>query len=266
MIFKNVFKKQNYHLLRELVRTDFKLRYQGSVLGYLWSLLRPLALFTILYFVFAKVFKLGTSIPHYPAYLLLGIVLWTYFLEATMMGLRSIVDKGEMIRKVSVPIYVIVLATSFSAFVNLLLNLVVVSIFLIISGAQISIQAMYFPLILIELLAFSGAVSFVLAALYVRFRDMSHIWELVLQLMFYATPIIYPLTLVPQRYAKLIMMSPVAQIIQDSRFMLVTQQTKIGWHVLGFPLMLVPFAIVLATVVIATTFFRRESRSFAENA
>lgn len=264
-MLKNIFRKQNYHLVRELVRTDFKLRYQGSVLGYLWSLLRPLALFTILYLVFAKVFKLGGSIPHYPAYLLLGIVLWTYFLEATSIGLRSIVDKGDMIRKVKVPNYVIVLATSFSAFVNLLLNLIVVSIFLVVSGAQVSSLAVLFPLLLVELLIFSGAVSFILAALYVKFRDITHIWELLLQLMFYATPIIYPLSLVPRRFAKIVMLNPLAQIIQDSRFILVTPKTQTGWSVLGFPLALMPLVIIVATVMLATSYFKRESKTFAEN-
>src|SRR5262245_13320800 len=92
MIFKGVFRKQNYYLLRELVRTDFKLRYQGSALGYLWSLLKPLALFSVLYVVFTHFLKFGQGIPFYPAYLLLGIVLWTFFIESTNNGLRSIVD------------------------------------------------------------------------------------------------------------------------------------------------------------------------------
>lgn len=265
MKFQSVFRKQNYHLLRELVRTDFKLRYQGSVLGYLWSLLRPLALFTILYLVFAKVFKFGAAIPHFATYLLLGIVLWTYFLEATSIGLRSIVDKGDMIRKVSVPKYVIVLATSLSAFVNLLLNLIVVSVFIVFSGADISSKAVLFPILLLELLVFSGATSFVLAALYVRFRDISHIWEVLLQLLFYATPIIYPLSLVPSRYAKLIMINPLAQLIQDARSILITPTTKTGLQVLGIPLFILPWLVVVIAVVIAALYFRKESKSFAEN-
>src|SRR5581483_3057731 len=102
---RNVFKPSNRSLIRELVRSDFKLRYQNSVLGYLWSLLRPLLMFGVLYVVFTKVIKVGGSIPYYPSYLLLGLVLWTFFVEATVAGMNAIVGRGDMIRKVSIPKY-----------------------------------------------------------------------------------------------------------------------------------------------------------------
>ncbi len=123
-----------YHLIKQLVITDFKLRYQGSVLGYVWSLARPLMLFGVLYVVFAHFFKFGDGIPNYPTYLLLGLVLWTYFIEATNMSLGATVGRGDLIRKVSIPKYTIVLSASISALVNLTLNLVVVFIFMTITG------------------------------------------------------------------------------------------------------------------------------------
>src|ERR1700689_1151321 len=124
--------KQNRALLSELVRTDFKLRYQGSVLGYAWSLLRPLLIFVILYVVFVKFLKVGAGIPHYAQYLLFGIVIWNFFVEMTMQSLGSIVGRGDLIRKIRIPRWIIVLSSSFSALINLLLNLVIITIFMIV--------------------------------------------------------------------------------------------------------------------------------------
>ena len=119
---KHIFTKKNRILLSELVRTDFKLRYQGSVLGYAWSLLRPLMLFLILYIVFVKFLKLGTGIPNYPIYLLLGIVMWSFFAEMTSLSLSSIVGRGDLIRKIRIPRWIIVLSSSVTAVINLFLN------------------------------------------------------------------------------------------------------------------------------------------------
>ena len=118
--------KQNKSILREMVSTDFKVRYQGSALGYLWSLLRPLLLFAILYVVFVYVFKLNKGVSHYGVYLLLGIVLWTFFMETTVIGMSSVVNKGDLIRKISIPRYLVVVSGSISALINLGFNLIVV--------------------------------------------------------------------------------------------------------------------------------------------
>src|SRR3989337_3927032 len=110
-----VFSKKNRSLLAELVRTDFKLRYQGSVLGYAWSLLRPLLLFVILYVVFVKFLKIGLGVPHFPVYLLLGIVIWNFFSEMTGQSLGSIVGRGSLIRKIRIPRWIIILSSSVAA-------------------------------------------------------------------------------------------------------------------------------------------------------
>src|ERR1700744_4627927 len=119
---KAILSKQNRALLVELVRTDFKLRYQGSLLGYAWSLLRPLFMFVILYVVFVKVYPLGKGIPHYPVYLFVGIVLWNFFTEMTQQSLGSIVGRGDLIRKIRIPRWIIVFSSSISALINLGLN------------------------------------------------------------------------------------------------------------------------------------------------
>src|ERR1700759_3426647 len=149
-MLKRIFSKQNRALLAELVRTDFKLRYQGSILGYAWSLLRPLLLFVILYIVFVKFLKLGAGIPHFPIYLLLGIVIWNFFLEMTTQSLGSIVGRGDLIRKIRIPRWIIVLSSSISAVINLLLNLIVIAIFMVINHVDLMRSIIWLPLILLE--------------------------------------------------------------------------------------------------------------------
>ena len=130
----NIFSRKNRILLGELVKTDFKLRYQGSVLGYLWAILRPLLMFAILYLVFAKLLRMGSDIPHYPVYLLTGTVLWNFFTECTGQGIQSIVMRGDLLRKISFPKYIIVVAATSTALINLAINLCVIIIFAFING------------------------------------------------------------------------------------------------------------------------------------
>ena len=174
---KNIFSRRNKILLRELVVTDFKLRYQGSVLGYLWSVLRPLFLFAILYVVFEKFLRMGRDIEHFGVYLLLGIVLWTLFTEATNMGLQAIINRGDLIRKINFPKYIIVFASSLSALINLLINMVVVLIFCVINGVQFTPMALLIIPLILELYIFSLAIAFFLSALNVKYRDVGYLWE-----------------------------------------------------------------------------------------
>lgn len=256
---------RNRAILREMVVTDFKIRYQGSALGYLWSLLKPLFMFAILYGVFTYVFKIGDGVQHYPVYLLLGIVLWNFFTEATMTGLSSVVGSGDLIRKISIPRYLIVVASSASAFINLLLNLVVVFVFAFLNGVEVRAEWLLLPVIILEVFIFSQAVAFFLSALYVKFRDINYIWELILQAGFYATPIIYPLTLVPEQIQKFMLLNPMAQIIQDARYVFVTDTTITIWSRLHSLWVVVPFVIIALVVLLASVYFKRQSKSFAEN-
>lgn len=252
-------------LLRELVRTDFKLRYQGSVLGYLWSLMKPLFLFGVLYVVFVRFLRFGAGVEYFPVYLLLGVVLWTYFIEATNMGLHAIVDRGDLIRKVNTPKYIIVLSASFSALVNLFFNLLVVGIFMALSSVPLSWSMAYLPLIIFELFILSTAMAFFLSAMYVRFRDIAYIWEVVLQALFYATPIIYTLDLLPERAQKVVMLSPLAQIIQDARYVALTQGPFRSIDILAGWWQAIPYLAVAATVVISLWYFRKHAKRFAED-
>lgn len=264
---RHIYTKQNRALLAELVRTDFKLRYQGSVLGYVWSLLRPLLLFLILYIVFVKFLKFGGDIPHFPVYLLLGIVIWNFFGEMTNQSLSAIVSRGSLIRKIKIPRWIVIASTSLSALINLLLNLIVVAVFFIVNDVSLRATALLLPIILLEVYFFALGISLFLAAAYVKYRDIKYIWEVLLQAGFYITPIIYPLSRITNvEFQKVILMNPMAQAIQDARYTLVSEKTLTIHSVFGnYSPYLVPLGIVIFSLVFGIWYFRRESKYFAEN-
>lgn len=268
MKLSNAFSKRNRVLLRELVITDFKLRYQGSALGYLWSLLKPLFLFVIMYIVFGMLVKLGT-IEHYAVYLLLGIVLWSFFAEATNQGMMSILNRGDLIRKINFPKYIIVLSTTISALINLTLNLVIVFVLMLINGIEITMMTPMLFVYIIEIYLFALGLALFLATLNVKYRDTGHIWEIIMQAAFYATPIIYPLAVVIEKSelaAQILLLNPVAQAIQDARHSVVTDQSVTIGQLFDNPLyQLIPFVLVILVFIGGILYFRRHSKYFAEN-
>lgn len=268
MKLDGIFSRKNRILLRELVVTDFKLRYQGSALGYAWSLLKPLFLFAIMYVVFGKLMRFG-SVEHYAVYLLLGIVLWTFFSEATSQGMASIVSRGDLLRKINFPKYIIVLSATISALINLALNILIVGVLMAINGVTIHAGILLAPLYVVEIYLFSLGIAFFLSALNVKYRDVSHIWEIIMQAAFYATPVIYPLTLVIEKSAiaaKLLLLNPVAQAIQDVRYALVTHETITFSSLFGPKayFILIPFGIVVVIFFFGALYFKRHSKYFAE--
>jgi ABC-2 type transport system permease protein len=268
MKLSNIFSKRNRVLLRELVITEFKLRYQGSALGYMWSVLKPLFLFAILYIVFEKFLRLGRDIENFPVYLLLGVVMWTFFTEATNNGLQSIIARGDLIRKINFPKYIIVISGTISALINLGFNLLVVLVFILFSGVQLSFESLLVIPLILELYVFALGLAFFLAALNVKFRDAGYLWEIFLQAAFYATPILYPLAMVMSQSltaAKIIMLNPVAQIIQDIRYVLVTHDSVTLYHIVShWYIIAIPFVIVAFSVVVGGLYFKKHSKYFAE--
>lgn len=269
MKISNILSRRNQILLRELVITDFKLRYQGSVLGYIWSLLKPLMLFAIMYVVFVHFLRFGEGIDHFAVTLLLGVVMWTFFVEATNQGMQAIVSRGDLLRKINFPKYILVISSTISALINFVLNLVVVLIFMIADGVDFGWSATLFPLTMLILYVFALAVAFFLAAVNVRFRDIGHLWEVFLQALFYATPIIYPLQMVMEvgvAATQTLMLSPIAVLFQDARAQLVGRENVItADQLFSNPVWLaIPYVVILVSIVLAVWVFRKTQGKFAE--
>ncbi len=267
---KRVFKPSNRSLIRELVVSDLKIRYQNSVLGYIWSLLRPIMLFGVLYLVFTKIFPVGKGIDHFPAYLLLGLVLWTFFIEATVSGMNAITGRGDMIRKVNVPKYTIVISTTFSALVNFCFNMVFVTIVMLITHVQVRWTLLLAPFFMLELIIMVLGLSFLLSALFVKYRDFSHIWDVVLQVLFYGTPIIWLMNQnpnIPPKLVKILCLNPLAQIMQDMRSVMITSATVTTKQVYNSQLLgrVLPVVLILSLAVLSGWYFRRSSGKFAED-
>lgn len=264
--------RYSWILLRELVKTDFKLRYQGSMLGMAWSVLKPLMLFAVMYVVFVRFLRFGAGIPHFAVSLLLAQTLWAFFQEATSQGMQAIVGRGDLLRKLKFPKYIVVVSSTVSALINLVISLFVVLIFMIVNGVEFRPTILLFPLVVVELYIFALGIAFLLSTMFVRFRDIGHIWDVIMQAWFYATPIIYPLTQLINvgwlSVAKLVLMlNPIAQIIQDARYLVVTAQTETIWGLVGqqcWLLKLIPLLIIVIVLLVGVTVFRRRSPYFAE--
>lgn len=263
-----VWDKKNMILLKELTKTDFKLRYQGSVLGYMWAVLRPLLMFAILYVVFSKILKFGGDIPHYSVYLLTGTVIWSFFSECTGQGIQAMVSRGDLIRKIRFPKYIVVVSSTLTAVINLLINLCVVVIFALINGVEPSFSWLLVPLSVLELYTLSLGISFFLGAINVKYRDIASIWDVLTQALFYTAPIIYPISMaatMSPTAAKILLLSPISQVIQDVRYNLITKETVTTWdYVNSWWLKLVPIAIIIILLIIGALYFRKKSRYFAE--
>lgn len=187
----NFFSRRNQILLKELIKTDFKLRYQGSAIGYLWSILKPVMLFLIMYLVFVRFMRFGEGTPHFAVALLLGITIWSFFGETTGVGMLSIVSRGDMLRKVNFSKSVIVFSVVINAFINLMISLAVVTIFALINGVQMSWTVIFVVPLLFQLVLFTTGISFMLSTFFVYFRDLGPIWEVIMQVCFYAYRYLY---------------------------------------------------------------------------
>ncbi len=267
MNIPHVLNKKNRILLKELTKTDFKLRYQGSVLGYLWALLRPLMMFAILYVVFAKLLKIGNDIPHYSVYLLCGISMWSFFTECTSQGIQAVVNRGDLLRKISFPKYIVVVSATLTAVINMLINLIVIIIFALINGVEFSFSWLLVIPAIFELYTLSLGIALLLGSINVRYRDITSIWDVLMQALFYAVPIIYPLSLVAETSvlaAKIILLNPISQAIQDIRYNFITKETITAWNYIANPLVMIPIILTIFSLIIGALVFRKKSKFFAE--
>ena len=254
-----------WNLLWLMSVTEFRRTYFGTVLGYLWSLVRPLLLFAVLLFVFTKIFRVGSGVPNYPVLLLLGIVLFSFFQEATTTAVTSVVAQEGIVRKTQFPRLVIPTTVVLTALYNLCLNLVVVFAFVLAYGVDPMWSWLLFPFALLALFVLTTAVSMLLSVLYVRFRDIAIIWAVLSQVLFYATPILYPITIVPEKYRDLLFINPLAPIFEQVRVWVIDPSAPSASEVVGGAVHLLPAAAVFVVLcVLGVWIFNRDAPRIAE--
>ena len=268
--------RRHLNLTRELAVTQFKLKYTGSVLGYLWSLLKPLMTFAIMYAVFDRLLHAGQTSDRFTMQLLVGIVIWTFFAETTITAVNAIVVNGNLINKASFPRAILVVASSLSALMTFAINLTLI---VLIAGMTHNLTLGWHSLaaipLLVELYVLVIGISLLLSALFVFYRDLGHIWEIFTQLLFYGSAVVFPLSLngtvtngvlQPIRIMRLIALNPVTQIIEDVRHALVTQDPRVPWTatILGAKILL-PIAVTVTVAVVGLAVFQRLAPRFSEN-
>jgi len=255
-----------WNLALTLAKTDWKVRFFGSALGYGWSLLRPLLLFGIVYFVFSYVIGAGETVEYYGVLLLLGMILYFGFAEISGGALTSMVDRESLLRKVGFPRAVVPLSVALVATMNLALNLIVLAVFVVASGVNPRWTWLLLPLPFVLLLVFATGVAMLLSALYVRYRDVQPIWDVVLQALFYATPILYPIELLAAKYdtlAKIALLNPIAALIQEARHLL-TGAPSLSESLGSTALIAAPVAILVGVTMLGFWVFDRMAPRAAE--
>ena len=252
-------------LLYLIAVTEFRRSYLGTALGYLWSLARPLMLFGVLLAVFTQVFRIGSEVPNYPVLLLFNIVLFGFFQEATTIAVTSIVNQESVVRKTQFPRIVIPLAVVLTALFNLGLNLVVAFAFILGWGIDPHWTWLLFPLVLVALIVFTAAVSMIVSSLYPRFRDTAIIWTVLATVLFYATPVLYPLDVVPDTMSDLLMLNPLTPLFELARVWVIDPSAPGPVEAAGgWALLTAPIAIYLIVCVMAVWLFNREAPLIAE--
>ena len=258
-----------FSLTWTLATTDFKLRYFGSVLGYVWSLMRPLLFFGILYVVFTQVFSLGKNVPHYPVYLLTSIILWTFFLETTSNNVQSLLTREGLLRKMRFPRLVIPLSVALTALFNLGMNMIAVLIFTLANGVYPKWSWLQMPLLILLLAILAVGLGMLLSSLYVRYRDIQPIWDVASQGLFYASPVIYTAAQY-KSFVHIALLNPIAAILTQMHAAWIGSTP--GYPVRGAaealgggPRILIPLGLIFGIFVLGFWVFNREAPRVAEN-
>lgn len=228
---------ENYkELIWALAKTDFKLRYHGSVLGYLWAILKPLLMFSILNFVFSSLFNArGNGIPYYSLQLLVGIILFNFFSEGTMAGMSSLLSKSQLVTKIYVPRWTIIIASTINSALIFLMNIFVIVLFFAFNQFMPSLAAIgLFLMFIVFTYVLVLAFALLTAPLYVKFRDLSMIWEVITSILFYASPIVYSLQMMPDNMQKIMLLNPMAFVIHFSKEGLINNHFADPWKTFIF--------------------------------
>jgi ABC-2 type transport system permease protein len=254
------------HLTLTLAVTEFKLRFFGSVLGYLWQVVRPLMLFGVLLLVFTQFVDVGDAVHLYPAVLLTGVILYTFFAEATGGAVQSVVDRENLVRRIQFPRLAIPMAVVLTAIFNLGLNLLILLAFILALGVDPRAEWFEVPLLLGALTVLISGVAMLLSTLYVRFRDVKPIWDVALQVIFYASPVLYAIETIPsERIQHLLMLSPLGAILQQMRHAVIDPGAPTAAQAAGGTAwLLIPVAVVIGLFALGLWLFNREAPRIAE--
>jgi ABC-2 type transport system permease protein len=254
-----------FNLVWIIATTDFKLTYFGSVLGYLWSLMRPLLLFGVLYLVFTEIVKFGEGIKDYPMVLLLNIVLFTFFQEATQNCVTAVVNRESLVRKMHFPRLVIPLATVLTAAFNLAVNLLAVFVFLLAYGIEPRASWLLLPVLVLALLAFTVGVGSALSALYVRYRDVQPIWLVASTLLFYGSPVLYTIEQVPEDVRSAYLVNPLAALLEIARVIVIDPSAPtLGEATGSSSAWIAPLAVLVVVCAAGLWLFSHEAPRVAE--
>jgi ABC-2 type transport system permease protein len=246
---------------------EFRLKFFGSILGYFWQLMKPLMLFSVLYVVFTQIVRVGTGVAHYPAMLLMSIVIYTFYSESTSAAVGSVVARENLVRKIHFPRMVIPLAVVLTSYMNFVLNFLAVLFFFAVQQVQIRWSWLEIGPLILLLGVFCTGIAMALSALFVRYRDVAPIWEVALPLAFYATPVLYPIEAISStRLQHLIMCNPLAVIIQQARHALIDPTAPSAAEAIGgTAMLLIPLGILVSTVAIGYLIFDRSAGHIAED-
>jgi ABC-2 type transport system permease protein len=254
-----------WNLTWTLAATEFKLRFYGSVLGYAWTLARPFLFFGVIYLVFSEIAGLDANVDHYGVYILFGLVLFQFFGETTSNCVRCLAAREGLLRKMRFPRLVIPLSVVLTAIFNLGGTLVAALIFAIATGVYPTWSWLELPVIIVLVGAFATGIGLMLSALFVRYRDVAPIWEVVSQMLFYISPILYVTTLVPEQYRDAYLVNPLATLLTEMRAAVVDPSAPHPWD-LGSPVsMLLAAAIAVTAVVLGIFIFIRQAPRIAED-
>jgi ABC-2 type transport system permease protein len=268
-----------WQLAYNIARSEFKLKFFGSALGYVWQVMRPLLLFGVLYVFFVEIFKVdrgeGAAAGFYGAQLLGSIVMFTFFSEVTSGAVRSVVDRENLVRKIQFPRLAIPISIVLLGLFNLSLNLVVVLIFALISGVHPMVSWLELPLIVLLATVLSTGVAMLLSALFVKFRDIQPIWDVVTQIIFYSSPVIIPVEAVKKKLAHgsfhhflyhIYTLNPLVTVFQQFRHAMINPATLSAGQALGsWASLLEPLALVTAVFVLGLWVFSRAAPHIAED-
>jgi len=251
-----MFARQEVNLIRELVINEFKLKYKNSALGFFWSFLRPMSMLAVLYIVFNLFIKI--NVKDYALFLLFGIISWNFFAECTSVGLSSITSKSNIVKKINFKYEILVLSAGLTSFISFLLNFLVFFIILLFTKGLPKLIALYILLPVSGLLLIGFGLSFMLSTLFMKYRDISYVWEALLQILFWLTPIAYPIEVVPATYLRFYMLNPLAIIITVSRELIINSRlTYVN-------LLILSMIIALIILIFGYTIYKRYHKGMIE--